>query len=169
MWLDGAWCETQGPIVEEVKKIDRTKQTLGFGEFSASAYIDELENNPKYVDHLKNEGKMGHLDVKKFAEWITQKEIPIVAGKEKLESAERSGMHIEGRVNSVVFGFLIIFEGNQGESAFGECYQWVFCFKVVRKRKAKRFLFGTRISWVWKDGISHRVELRLPHWRRKKA
>ena len=97
MWLDVEWRKKRGPTEEEAKKIDGSKQTMGFGEFSESSYMEAWANNPKYAGYLANEGKKDHLDLKEFAECVTRRETPIVSGKEKPESAEQSGMRIKER------------------------------------------------------------------------
>ena len=58
--------------MEDVLKIDGETQAIGFGEFAESAYVEMSTYNPKYVEYLINEGD--HLDVRKFAERIMQKQ-----------------------------------------------------------------------------------------------
>ena len=95
MRIDGAWRETRSPTMEEVKKkkkIDGETQTLGFGESADSTYVELLTKNPNYAEYLAGEGKKDHIDVKKFAEWITQRGVAIIVDVEKLPAAERSGV-----------------------------------------------------------------------------
>ena len=115
MYLDGAWREIRDPQDEEAKKINGEAQKLGFGEFAEYTYVEVLKKKPKYAAFPSDEGLGDRAAMKKFAEWVEQKEVGIIAdtGRRYAEREKDSGnIHTVG----VEFGFLVIHRRNREEN-----------------------------------------------------
>ena len=80
MYLDGEWSEVRDPTDEEVKNINGVPETRHRG-VRGIHLCGVLAKIPKYLAFLLDEGKKGHPDMKKFAEWVIQNEVSAIVDK----------------------------------------------------------------------------------------